>query len=621
MTLYWAALLTAFLSVAQTFAADSIVSLQGQDACTSRETWTLPSGFPKAFKEEFEKGYQGKASPVSSFSNAIGLRRMSLVSQTRALSEYWISRSLWDAKLPHVAFNGFEMILSRRVHPDTFYPQLAALNCIVKINEATPSMSLPAATYARLFELNALSKIYGSREVDRKVIWRAALVHLMQQLTREDVRASDIELTLSLLKNGGVHEEFAQGMWAARRSAHTSAIKHLQSVLSLHDGKQVSALPSELARYVDTLYLLLGRSQYGAKQFSQAALTFKKVKHTSNDLAESLSELAWAHLLDGKLQDAIGTATSLQAGGLRHTFAPEAVMVQAMAMNELCQFPESIRAVQLFRTLYEKPYRWLSQNGEGSSFYKTAIAHLRKTSDVPTRVGNEWIRSPVFRASQQELNLLFEEKSAAATLSQRGAREQRNMATEILKQAQFLKYDIVMARKRGGPDEPLPAELRKRLLSFKQDILVYKRLMAAAPIYRSVIKTHHKRAPGLEKKLIARIDADIKQLNRRMMLQLEEIADNSQLIEVEIFGGATHDIIWQNAHPDYKELAQEISEEQEAEERAPASQVWNWGRTAASSNEETEIWEDELGAFKASLFDNCSSKNKYLSVKMRRRKS
>lgn len=34
-----------------------------------------------------------------------------------------------------------------------------------------------------------------------------------------------------------------------------------------------------------------------------------------------------------------------------------------------------------------------------------------------------------------------------------------------------------------------------------------------------------------------------------------------------------------------------------------------------------EVWDDELGSFKADLFDNCSSKDRYMTVKSRSAKS
>ena len=101
-----------------------------------------------------------------------------------------------------------------------------------------------------------------------------------------------------------------------------------------------------------------------------------------------------------------------------------------------------------------------------------------------------------------------------------------------------------------------------------------------------------------------------------MLNQIEEIAENNQFIEVEIFNGASQDVIWQNAHPDYKEVVSRLNDEQK---KSSKEKVWNWGKAAyniTDDEESHEIWEDELGSFKADLFDNCSSKERYLSVKL-----
>ena len=58
------------------------------------------------------------------------------------------------------------------------------------------------------------------------------------------------------------------------------------------------------------------------------------------------------------------------------------------------------------------------------------------------------------------------------------------------------------------------------------------------------------------------------------------------------------------------------------EARESKEKVWNWGKATFGVTEEGEdsyeIWEDEVGSFKADLYDNCSSKDKYLSIKFKR---
>ena len=115
---------------------------------------------------------------------------------------------------------------------------------------------------------------------------------------------------------------------------------------------------------------------------------------------------------------------NLNAGGLRHTFTPEAPMVMAMSLNELCQYPESVRAIHTFKKGYEKSFQWLQKNITGN-LYPDAVQYVRRAqgATVPDRVASEWVRSPLFISSQDELNLLFDESESTAMLGRTGARE------------------------------------------------------------------------------------------------------------------------------------------------------------------------------------------------------
>src|SRR5581483_11569629 len=120
-------------------------------------------------------------------------------------------------------------------------------------------------------------------------------------------------------------------------------------------------VPPLLKRFTDPSRILLSRAYYTDGKFDASAAHLRQVAKSSNQLAAWLEELSWAFLMNDRYSEAIGTAMNLEAGGLRHTFAPEAGMVMAMALNELCQYPESVRAIQLLRKHYEQPYKWLSE--------------------------------------------------------------------------------------------------------------------------------------------------------------------------------------------------------------------------------------------------------------------
>jgi hypothetical protein len=292
----------------------------------------------------------------------------------------------------------------------------------------------------------------------------------------------------------------------------------------------------------------------------------------------------------------------------------------AMAMNELCQFPESVRAIGIFRKNYEQPYHWLtswSQQADASKLYKTSVEFIqRKPTQVPERIASEWIRSPLFISTQEEINVYFDERDVTPKISKAAADEQRWIANDILKKARELKPKLKLAKMKLKPGQPLSNSIRDQLAELKDEVIHWRRMQLAAPVWSVISKRYLATIPTQQGKLIARINDDLKTRNLRMLSQLEEISENIQLIEVEIYNGASEDIIWQNAHPDYKQVAKSFREEATAPDK-----VWDWGRSIANSDDNTEIWEDELGSFKANIFDNCSSKDRYLSLHLNRRKS
>jgi hypothetical protein len=157
---------------------------------------------------------------------------------------------------------------------------------------------------------------------------------------------------------------------------------------------------------------------------------YQGIRKSSNELAAALSEQAWAALMAFKLGDAIGAALNLGAGGMRKTFAPEGPMVMAMALNELCQYPESVSAIQAFRKSYESSFRWLSAwAARREPLYPKAAAYLRRQEGAPVRVAGEWVRSPLFLASQDEINLALGERASAAAMARAGASPRRGSAS------------------------------------------------------------------------------------------------------------------------------------------------------------------------------------------------
>ena len=609
--------LLASLFPVSTFAAKAMLpvpfktdaeTLSARKACTNQERWDLTRSLPSESKTYFESFLNKKLSSVRALSEALGLRQNTNSPEVKALAEYWISRSLYEQKIIHTAFEGFNLLAASPLTKETVGVQIAALECITEMSEKYPNLTISEAVESRLPEYTKFTDVGhpSIHSVNKEVIWQAAVHLLIIQIGDGKHNTQQLQTTLNILKDAGPYESFAKGLFYSKQGHSPNAVTELEKVATLANP------PRLLKKYEDVTNLLLARGLYRIGKYDKSAFVFRKIKKNSNELAESLSELAWAFLMADRYNEAIGTAISLQVGGLRHTFTPEAPMVMAMALNELCQYPESVQAVHTFRKLYEKSYRWLSKNDLGNLYPKAVDFIKKKKTDVPERVASEWVRSPFIVSNQEEINLLFDENDAIPLINRTGSKEQRAVFNEIMEFAKKLKPKYKLAKMKLQQGEPLPKSISEDLNKLKSMVRHFKRVQNAAPFWKVVASTIKQRSPKIKSHLVEQINHDLARRSVRMLGQLNEVAENIQLVEVEIYSGASQDIIWQNAHPDYKEVAQKLKSENQ---KATKEKVWDWGHINTGGEENSEIWEDELGSFKADMFDNCSSKDKFLALK------
>jgi hypothetical protein len=491
--------------------------IHGSRACKSGESWQLDGAIPASYISRFHD-FLGKTIPaVRGFSEALALRRQAQSAEQKYFAEYWVSRSLYGSKMVHISKQGFTVLASRPVTSSTVGIQLAALECLTQIHDRFPAIEIPVSVIHRLPEY--VSAVSAKNAL--QPVWDVATIRELTLLGRgEKATKAESDRLLSLLAKSGSHEALIRGMLAAHHGDHSTVIQELRKFIS-------QPIPPTLERYKDTAIIELARSYYSLGQYENAIAQFKNVSKSSNKLAMALEELSWAYLMSEKYREAIGTAMSLQAGGLRMTFAPEAPMVMSMAMNEICQFPDSLNAANLFRKNYETSFKWLDHwraNGRSDNLYKRAVQYLRKQGNTPVRVASEWVRSPLFLSNQDEINLLFDERDAASALTKFGSKEQNRLGLEILNNIKTLKPAFYAARAKLKPGQELPKEIREGLQKLKEDVIAFRRMQRAAPIWKAVLANHQKQAPGIEKKLTADIESDLKIRTDRMLTQLQEFA-------------------------------------------------------------------------------------------------
>jgi hypothetical protein len=576
--------------------------------CDNRESWTLGEDFTAEARFALAALTEKRGEAVMAFAEALSVRSRAYASGPRATTEYFISRALYDAKLPHVARAGFRVLLNRPADPETEEVQWAALSCLERIEAQFPTLALPEGSESVIARLQ---KGKGAEIPERREILARAAFRRGMAVLREADGASVAQALAQLLPPDRAERAVLLSHVALRERDLKAVIASARKALNQPQW------PPHLEPERDALKLMLARALYSVGRPEEAVPVFQSVSKSSNLLASSLSDLSWAQLASDQYIGAIGNALSLRTGSMKNTFTPEAPMVMAMSLNELCQFPESLKAMNQFRSDYEAPYQWLREwKKHRSPLYPALLAVLKGHAQVPNRVGTELLRSPIFLSHQEELNLLIDEAAAAKGMARSGAELQRKLGIDLLTHSRELKAALVAFRRKSGEEADLPEKLRLSLGQFRKKVHRYLRVREAAGPWRGIIASHERSLPELRKRLKGGIERDLIQRAERMVARLEEIAENNQLIEIEILNGASQDLVWQNANPDFKKVAREIAESGEKAQRRPAGQTLDWGRSAAWENaENAEIWEDELGSFKTDLIDNCSSKDKYLAIR------
>ena len=133
----------------------------------------------------------------------------------------------------------------------------------------------------------------------------------------------------------------------------------------------------------------------------------------------------------------------------------------------------------------------------------------------------------------------------------------------------------------------------------------------ASRIWKKLAATHMRDLPSFRKNLVSKVDLDFTRRNKKLLSNLESVRKNADLIEVEIYNGASRDLVWKSAHPEFESTQTEWIPGKSGPDHR---ETWSWGRVRHSDLENTEVWEDELGALKADVQSLCQAKDKFMKI-------
>jgi hypothetical protein len=537
--------------------------------------------------------------PALRFARALDARRNAQDWKSRKEAELGVGKALKEAGLSATAHRAFEVLLA-----DEEAPAEVRKGALKQINQI--ERELPSITHVRSAEILPEGR---ADAITREWLFRQFQLSLGRG---SDLKAASNWASL-ITPADSPHARMARSWLLALSRKPAEAYKILTELLKL------PSLPADLATQLNANRILAARLAYALRRPAEGALWLRAVDKKSNLAPSSLEELTWALLEADAPGEAIGTALQLQKGLMLRAFVPEAPMVQAMALNEACHFPAAFKTIQDFRRKWEGPHRWL---GEATAKPRALVPQLRDLlrekknshAEIPKIVGWELIRSPRF-VSNESLRVEIEQTPTRFNRLREQARStQLKLAQDILRSNEKLSRDIKAWRLKN-PEGDLPQQILSRLETLRSNWKDYRALRkSTGPLARMA---QHSKAwgPRIVAELTVALEADLQRKMKRMQARLDDVMDNLGLMEIEILDGASRDIVWQNAHPDFAvEIKQQLSNYDRGE-------TWSWGRAwtqiDAESGENEEVWEDELGAHGVALADRCEQKDRYLSLKRR----
>ncbi|TDP73461.1 hypothetical protein [Bradymonas sediminis] len=152
--------------------------------------------------------------------------------------------------------------------------------------------------------------------------------------------------------------------WAEQRFAEipeTSPYRHraeyalIIKSLASYELTEVSERLGALAEAKDLpedlrteIHRTLGRIAFEQKRYEEALEAYELIRHTATDDPSLLLEMAWSNYYRGNYQRALGLLVALDAPAYSGLIAPERYLLEALSLEQLCQFePARIAATRL----------------------------------------------------------------------------------------------------------------------------------------------------------------------------------------------------------------------------------------------------------------------------------
>lgn len=545
------------ISVMSFSAVSAVAAVDRSDIfepCMDSERIRLAEKFPTEYAEQVRSSLSEKWIGPRLFELGYNLNSINLP-EAKEIGLFLRARSYLREGLVHIAYEQFLEILRRPlVDMEPTLARVAAVGCLTHIQKRYPSFGYQPQDSA------AIRSLLGRPELtslERRTLGRALVIRMKELMSRWDDK--EVELVSNALKLMPDYYQYTSAMIYQRRGMVSQALPLWEKII------EKGQMPKDFKDDQDHVILMYSRTLFEQGKFQKSGEILRTIPRDSNYLAQALQDLSWALLLSNKQPEAIGTAFNLQKSLLTRVYAPEAPLVASIALFEMCQYARALKNAVFFKKKYYPLILWFKKltPEQQAKPYRMLVKSLRRQGGVPNVVLLEWLRSPEYRAIQEEANLLFEERK--------------------------LTYQQYAKR-----------------LEFKKGSTWVKDWKRPMPVFYSQVEKS-------QRTMGKRLDDTLAYLTKKMVFHVVRMVENVQLLEIEIYDAAGEDMVWRNANVDY----QKWLDKQEPETRAK-DKFWEWGNIPVDPRSKDEVWEDELGFTVGNVSNDCQMKAKYRAMRASR---
>jgi hypothetical protein len=355
----------------------------------------------------------------------------------------------------------------------------------------------------------------------------------------------------------------------------------------------------------------LARVYFMEDKYQAALDEYMKVPKDHPLWVQALIEQGWAQLSLDDPAGAIGNMYSLHSPYFRSIFMPESWVVRTIGYIDICQYGDAYRTLtrmeQLHSIFDSKVVAYLDAHKDPLQYYETVKAYIKGKSDsevdkLPSQIIREIARQRGFLNVQTALNNLEDESGQYAFIYNMVKADQNDISVKLKRTRDRLaktKFDLANIKKhpeqmtlfnqwnaQKRTDEQLVTSYQYLSSLYERARIGYLAMKAQA------LARLDKQKGKLKVEAGQQLAAHLKDVKAR----LTAISEGNEFLRYEIFAGSGENIRYQVA-------GGSTSETRRIPANVKPQKILNW-------QYDGEIWEDEIGAYRSALKNNCPNSKK-----------